>query len=218
MDKKQNKIEYQKSLVELGLTRLISLRDKKEYFQRHNKPDYDIALLSLRIDDLEDSIDYTFEELVDARKLLNSMRMKNKRLRQRIDLMLTCSSNVCFCTFTLNEQYINYSKTTLEIYLKRILKDNCPIYIANADYGSQNERLHFHAVAIVNDIQKLKNDWKFGFSDIQVVCARENCEIKMAKYVSKLTNHALKDSTRPLENKLIYSRGVQTQFTNAFLD
>lgn len=210
-------IEEKKALVELGLTKLLTLQDKKEYFQKNGNQEK-VKELSLEIEKIESEIDYCDIDRVNARKLLNSMYMKNKRLRQRIELMKQFSNCIYFATFTLNNDFIDFRKETLEIYLKRALKENCNVYVANADYGSLNERLHFHAIITCRDIEKLRDAWKYGFSDFEKVKWFEHSPIKMAKYITKLTNHAMKDSTRPLENKLIYSRDVQKGCINELFD
>lgn len=204
-------IEEKKNLVELGLTRLVSLKSIVGYLRiKHPITQRKrIESLETQIESLESQIDYTMEDFRNAEKLNNSLYQKNKRLKTRIELMLNSSKSVYFATFTLNDNFIELKKETLQKYLKRALKRYCPIYVANADYGKRNGRLHFHAVLICEDVQELKSEWSlYGFSDFELCKFDNDCSVKMAKYISKLTNHALKDSTKPLENKLIYSRDV----------
>ena len=79
------------------------------------------------------------------------------------------------------------------------------MYVANIDFGAQNHREHYHAVIQCKKIDA--SSWhKYGAIFIEKV--RNNgighdCE-RLSKYVSKLSNHAIKETTKRCS--LLYSR------------
>lgn len=128
-----------------------------------------------------------------------------RRLKQRIEHMLNNGKNV-FLTLTFRDKTLNKtSAKTRRDYVRKYLKQfNCE-YVANIDFGEEHEREHYHAVLNKEFINPLT--WNFGNLDVkQVRTATENeldC-IRLAKYVAKLTNHAIKETTK--RSNIIYSR------------
>ena len=61
---------------------------------------------------------------------------------------------------------------------------------------------HYHAV-ITSD-QRPPKTWSYGFIDILKVKTTENDTKRVSKYISKLTNHAIKHTTK--SKRIIYSR------------
>lgn len=104
-------------------------------------------------------------------------------------------NNAYFGTLTLDDNNINKSIDTLKKYIKRHLKKYCKTIVLNIDYGSQNDRLHFHCVILCDDIEALKNDYNLGFTLFKPINTTENDKKKISKYINKLTYHAIKSST-----------------------
>ena len=107
------------------------------------------------------------------------------------------------------------SKETRKQKITRFLKKTCKSYIANIDYGAKNEREHYHAlvVPISENIDNKTYKEMFYNSAINferiVISDKKNHDIestskKVSKYVSKLTNHAIKETTQ--QNRIIYSK------------
>jgi len=204
-------IEYKKYLVESNLTLNTGIITKYRNFKKQGL-DISSSLESKYNQAMSDLNNFMNYDIKNAIKLNNSMYQKNKRLMNRITAMSKLVDNqfffAYFATFTINDNYINLSLETLKKYLKRILKQYCIVYVANNDYGDKTQRLHFHAIVLTDNVEDLKKDWTaYGFIKTQKVDFKNEDEKKISKYITKLTNHSLKKSTKPLENKLIYSRG-----------
>jgi hypothetical protein len=126
--------------------------------------------------------------------------------------------NVYFLTFTINEQ--NYGHDT-EYYvkgIKKVLFKACEQYILNEDYGTLNERLHFHAIVkthtpIVIEYVKGSNYWKdcpylLGHVHVASVnLADERSTPKIKEYILKTYNHTVKNTT----GNIYYSRRKKPQ-------
>lgn len=149
----------------------------------------------------------------------NAYWCRYKRLRKRLHIMLD-NSPVCFLTLDLTDTAVNYKMSTIREYVKQFLGSFDVPYIANVDYGTKKGRLHFHAVICCSpeDFQTPNNkwrrckgkfneykcEWSYGYVHIEQVGIKVSDEKKVAKYVSKLTRHSIKGSTKA--NKCIYSR------------
>ena len=110
-----------------------------------------------------------------------------------------------FLTFTLNNDHVNMNKNLLRTYVRRVLNDTSINYVANLDYGEKFGRFHFHAVVLLDTPQPWSELWKKrGYVKLERIYINDNAVNKVAKYVSKLSHHGLKNSTR--FESLIYSR------------
>lgn len=140
-------------------------------------------------------------DYIEARKINASFRQRRSRLRDRIE-RIVYTGNAYFITLTFNDKYImELSDKVKRKYVTQYLKEYADIYVANADYGSKNGRLHYHAVASLKEDREI--EWIYGFSNFEKIVNVED-SVKLASYVSKLTNHAIKESTK--RSTMIYSR------------
>jgi len=156
--------------------------------------------------------------LIDCAVRLNeSKRRRSSRVRQKIsDLVL--HKNAIFVTLTFSDLSLQKFDTAKRRRLvQRFLKDNCSQYVANIDYGSDDvyiddygvqrvgtNREHYHAV-VSNDI--VFNAWyKYGAIKVERVRPCEDSNKRLSRYITKLTNHALKIGA--LAPRLIYSRNT----------
>lgn len=137
-----------------------------------------------------------------ALRLNESKYRKAKKVRDKIS-ELVLSGNAIFITLTFTDDTLaKTSVLTRRRYVARYLKANCKNYVANIDFGGKKGREHYHAL-VDNDIDFTA--WhKFGAIKVERVKTSESDLKRVALYVSKLTNHALKlGETAP---RLIYSR------------
>lgn len=143
------------------------------------------------------------EEWKEACRVNNASYHRTKRLKDRIKTMLTSGSCI-FLTLTFrNDVLDSTSEETRKRYVSRALKTMSNNYVANIDYGSKNEREHYHAVVLCDKVSQ--EQWKYGNLDFERVRTHEeDSPVKIAKYINKLTNHAIKETTK--QNRLIYSR------------
>ena len=147
--------------------------------------------------------DYAEEEgieLDDSIRLYENYRKRNKRLRSRIKAIIKNDS--LFLTFTFRPDVLeSTSPETRHQYVRKFLKSISSNYVANLDYGGKFGREHYHAVCIVSGKINYKA-WKYGALNGQKI--RSNSEpIALAKYINKLTYHAVKDTSA---KNIIYSR------------
>ena len=144
-----------------------------------------------------------------ASNVTKSQYRKYKRVRERTtDIVI--SSQAVFLTLTFSPKTLsNTSEATRRKYVRRYLKSQSPEYVANIDYGNKNEREHYHAV-VYSPNQKIDlAPWrKYGFIFADKVRTKQASEKRLAKYITKLTRHALKKSTHDgtLTPRLIYAR------------
>ena len=163
-------------------------------------------------------INYSFEKLIKEKetfikkygnttlKIANNLNHASykrvARLKERIREAVE-SGSAYFITITFNPTTLeNTNEQTRRKYVSRWLKSLTPFYVANIDYGSKNEREHYHAV-ITSDTRPPKS-WNYGFIDIKKVATSETDTKRVSKYISKLTNHAIKHTTK--SKRIIYSR------------
>ena len=174
--------------------------EKSRYF-------YNLALKELSI--------YSDSYIKEAEKVNYATYKRNTRLQQKA-LDIIKSNSAIFLTLTFNDVvFSKMSKETRRKNITRFLKNTCKCYIANIDYGSKNDREHYHALVIpegdIIDNKKYKKmfyDSAINFERI-VISNKKNHDIestskKVSKYVSKLTNHAIKETTQGC--RIIYSK------------
>lgn len=130
---------------------------------------------------------------------------RTKRLKDRIASMLL-SGDCLFLTLTFNDLTLD-STTAKErrVAVSRFLKSFDCRYVANIDFGSKNNREHYHAVVCSNSID-LHNWRKYGNINVKHVRNRDidKDKTRLAKYIAKLSNHCIKETTK--RSSLIYSR------------
>ena len=158
---------------------------------------------------------YSNEEIEEAKKVNNASYKRQNRLQNKA-LDIIKSNSAIFLTLTFNDiVFDKMSKETRRQKITRFLKNTCKCYIANIDYGSKNDREHYHALVIpegdIIDNKKYKKmfyDSAINFERI-VISNKKNHDLestskKVSKYVSKLTNHAIKETTQGC--RIIYSK------------
>ena len=133
----------------------------------------------------------------------SSIAVRKWRLKLRIDYMIN-NFKCMFVTLTINDDNINRKVRYLKDYCTQMLKSMNCFYVGNVDYGSENERLHFHFVVASDDKEFIKNNYKIGFSDVRVITSKN--AYRLSNYVDKLTLHAIKQETKN-RYSIISSRG-----------
>lgn len=144
-----------------------------------------------------------FEEVM---RINEASYKRSERLKTRITKIITENESL-FLTLTFNDDTLN-STTEKErrVAVTRYLKQyNCQ-YVANIDYGAQNHREHYHAVIGCKHVDNEKWQKKYGAIKFERIRLKNNEEdiTKISKYIAKLSNHAIKETTK--RSALIYSR------------
>lgn len=141
-------------------------------------------------------------------RLLNARNHKVLRIKKRVLYLVLRYNYIWFCTFTINDDYINKSERTKRDKIKSVLNTHDFKYILNVDFGTKGtERQHYHCILATNidmDINQyfqsqLTDD--FGFTK-SLPCLLKTSDLsRIVKYIDKLSNHCVKAST---EQKRIY--------------
>ena len=150
--------------------------------------------------------DYGYASMLEAKRINHASYTRIKRLKDRIMSYLSMGQCI-FITLTFRPSAL---KETTEkqrrIDVSRFLKSVSQYYVANIDYGVDDrftKREHYHALVVSDWVD---GKWKHGrIHRERVRLNEESTDKKISKYISKLTNHAIKDSTKRC--CYIYSRG-----------
>lgn len=144
---------------------------------------------------------YGFDKCHEAEKINYSQYKRVKRLKDKIAFMLN-KGKCIFLTFTFTDEV--FSKTnenTRRQKVRRFLSSyNCD-YVANKDYGAKKGREHYHALIQTDKVNYA--DYNYGALNGQIVASISD-NIKLAKYIAKLTNHAIKETCKG--SRIIYNK------------
>lgn len=142
------------------------------------------------------------DEWNEACKINYATYKRVKRLKDRISYLL--NNGACtFVTLTFTDEVLaTTSNDTRRKYITRFLKRFDVPYIANKDFGSKNGREHYHAIIQSQNIDY--SLYEYGAINGEKIHNSKNDDIKLAKYISKLTNHAIKETCNG--SKIIYSK------------
>ena len=146
-------------------------------------------------------------ELKECIKINHAEYERTKRLKQRVQTMLLNGSCV-FLTLTFRDSvFENTNALTRRNAVSRYLKQYKCLYVANIDFGNDERythREHYHA--LINCDKVNHESWTYGAINFERVRLKdiESDKTKLAKYISKLSNHAIKETTK--RSSLIYSR------------
>lgn len=139
-------------------------------------------------------------EWVEAQRINYASYKRVKRLKDKIAKML--ESPCIFLTFTFNDKTLqNTSAKTRRRIVRGFLSEYNTDYVANIDFGSENGREHYHALIKSDNVDYSK--YTYGAINGERVRSASD-SVKLAKYISKLTNHAIKDTAKG--SRMIYNR------------
>ena len=206
---KEEKQELKQIIIENKLHREVGQFSLKNYrlFQKEVNGLYYPTLNDYSFQDLENEIKefvnlYGYTTFKIANNVNHASYKRTARLKERIREAVE-SGSAWFITITFSPETLeNTNEQTRRKYVSRWLKSLTPFYVANIDYGKEKGREHYHAV-ITSD-QRPPKTWSHGFIDILKVKTTENDTKRVSKYISKLTNHAIKHTTK--SKRIIYSR------------
>lgn len=206
---KEEKQELKQIIIKNKLHREVGQLSLKNYrlFQKEHNGIYYPTLNDYSFQDLENEIKefvnlYGYTTFKIANNVNHASYKRTARLKERIREAVE-SGSAWFITITFSPETLeNTNEQTRRKYVSRWLKSLTPFYVANIDYGKEKGREHYHAV-ITSD-QRPPKTWSYGFIDILKVKTTENDTKRVSKYISKLTNHAIKHTTK--SKRIIYSR------------
>ena len=133
----------------------------------------------------------------ELQRISNADYERNKRLHHRITEILAVGENPCFVTFTFNdESFVRLNPDSRRQAVRRYLNAHCNIYVANIDFGEKNGREHYHAVCDCHPSCIWDSELNNGFIQVQQIRLKDATPVRLSKYISKLTNHGIKATTR----------------------
>lgn len=192
MQRRCSKYEYAKNLLYEDGIISYALTHKDDYLSSMQLMNYAIE---------NDCVDL----LRECSKINHATYKRTQRLKDRIRAMLLNGSCI-FLTLTFNDDTINNTTAKQRrVAVSRYLKQYNCMYVANIDFGKLHNREHYHA--LINCKQVEYQGWKkYGSIDFERVKNKdiETDNIRLSKYISKLSNHAVKETTK--RSTLIYSR------------
>lgn len=158
----------------------------------------------------QQSIDYWLEDLFnkfggcalrEAERINNARNHRIQRLKKRVENIISYRS--FFLTLTFTDEVLNKtSEKTRRLYITRFLKSLSTNYVGNIDFGAKNHREHYHAIIQCNNIDH--KAWPYGNIDFELIDFTQDSTHRLSKYISKLTNHAIKETTQ--RKALIYPK------------
>lgn len=181
-----------RTLVEGGFLREYELA-RLEFFKKGNSERLD----RLRIDLGEDNF-----HLLEC---LSKARYKKIQRLTKLIIRMMSKGQAYFFTFTFNDRALSkFGFKSLRRKVSYILKKTCSMYVANVDFGDRDknpeskERIHYHGVALIFDEEELRRYWNknSGFLKLEPIGNSDKDNKKVSKYITKVSAHAFKDSTR----------------------
>lgn len=142
-----------------------------------------------------------FEEDIEIERKLKARYNKVSRIKQHFIYMVMNKKNLYFLTFTFDDKYIKKCDRTKKDLIKNLLIeiDFNSYIILNVDYGSQTERQHYHCIYGTNkdlNLKSILDKYYPCFSYTEKIRLDNSSINKISKYINKLSNHAIKDSTK----------------------
>lgn len=159
----------------------------------------DYSLWQKKMDALQKIVWYSFpivyprwdewsRELVKAKKARRARKLRISKYLKSM-FMAYDAEKLYFLTITFDNDAFKAKSSTRYQNVSRYLNAISYDYMANLDYGSKNKREHYHAV-VASDKDLFSLSIPHAFIHYKRIVSRNPKRI--AKYLSKLTNHAQK--------------------------
>lgn len=141
-------------------------------------------------------------EIIECEKLNKAFYNRLQRLKSRVEYIVNSGKGI-FLTLTFTDKVLSITNSeTRKKYIWRFLKSlNCN-FIANIDFGAKKHREHYHALVMCDSVDN--KSYPYGAINFQRIHETSD-SVKLAKYVAKLTNHAIKETTK--RSVIMYSKG-----------
>lgn len=181
-----NKIQYEVAKIKKN----IYFNNLFDDLGIYNANLYENESLSIMYDSLVDK--FGFRSILESLRINNARYHRITRLRNRVESIINTNINSYFLTLTFTNHYLTSTDAlTRRRYITRYLKSITSNYIANIDFGKRKGREHYHAIVQCDFIDSKL--WKYGNLDFKLIdISKESCVDCLSKYVSKLSNHAIK--------------------------
>jgi len=196
--------EYKARLMEEGLPDLskqVLASQWIHYAHLEPKP-YTLPIYTAQLID-EGMNKERYEDWRECKKINHAEFQRSTRLYHRVESLIKENGGI-FLTLTFTDEVLaSTSSKTRRAYVCRYLKDLGARYVANIDFGGKKGREHYHAVVSLQNVD-YKPWHDYGAIKGEKIAVRDATPLKLGKYISKLSNHAIKATARCC--KVIYSR------------
>lgn len=193
--------KYKSFVLKTNMHKYIGFLDKSWYLFCN---DGIVPKLNLEDEYNNLSEEYGAKFIKECRRINQANFKRIQRLKERIERYVSMG-NAIFLTLTFDNNTLDHTCCeTRRKYVQRCLKDNSDYYVANIDFGADDRythREHYHALLVCDNFDK--KTWPYGFSYCERI-HQTSSELMIAKYIAKLCNHAIKESTK--RACYIYSR------------
>lgn len=180
---------------------------------------------------------FSDEEFTECKRIYGNAHKRTQRIRRRVREWFDIG-NVYFITLTFSDSALErtsdkYRRNEVTRFLQSL---DC-VYCANLDFGDLHNREHYHAIICTKDLIKgpvIKYEkvtkkgvksyytidalelkpWqeRFGYTFCQECMLDESDQMRLTRYLAKLTNHSIKESAA--SPRLIYCRKYPAWFTS----
>lgn len=147
-----------------------------------------------------------FEFNKDYERILKARYNKCSRIKKRMVYLFYRYKYIWFVTFTFDDDLISKCDRTKRDTIKKCLNNYDFKYILNKDYGKETEREHYHCILATNQNINIDDFMKENYPCFSwsKKCRKDIDNInRLHKYINKLTNHALKDTT--IRERVLYN-------------
>lgn len=192
--------ELKQQVILMGIDK-VQRRLSRDIFYNNNDIDKVTQLYDIWYSKM---LEYGSELWFEAKRVNGARYARNSRLWKRIYSML-CKGDCIFLTLTFTDNDLSHSTfDDRRRWVRRYLKSQSDYYIANIDFGEKNGREHYHAVIMASEVDYSGWNTKHGnINGKRIHCGIDDAK-RLSKYVSKLTNHAIKDTAKSF--RIIYGK------------
>lgn len=151
----------------------------------------------LDIDDIN-NYDLDKDDFEECKRIKNSRRMQRKKIKNHINYLMNREDySMWFLTFTIKNEKYDIKEETHRKKVIECLNKFVEDYILNIDFGSKNERRHYHVIIATKRNLKFKEylkdyEEKIGFIGIEQIRLDYKSNIKLSAYMDKLVSHSIK--------------------------
>ena len=143
------------------------------------------------------------EDWLECKKINHAEFARSTRLYHRVETLIKPNGGV-FLTLTFCDDTLAATTAqTRRKYVTRYLKSLGAPYVANVDFGKRKGREHYHAVIALEKVD-YKGWHEYGAIKGEKIAVKDATPMKLGKYISKLSNHAIKATARCC--RVIYGR------------
>lgn len=147
------------------------------------------------------------DEAIECERMRRNKNKQVQKIEEHIRYLFSLKNvALFFATFTFSDETLDTtSAKTRHRKVIQCLGANCIDYIVNIDYGTQNEREHYHALIAVDlrSVEVYLDDkghfkitgldaYKYGFYSLERIKTAEIDEKRLSRYITKLTFHSIK--------------------------